>query len=317
MVGFFGSLCCFCVLAVSSQSAHTPGLVTAFGAGDSAFRFDATLAEFGSAQAQAAHLAHGTVLTVEQSCGEADITGVNKAVVITDRGGCSFYQKGETAVQVGASALVIVDNAERELIPLGTLPEWPQLQLPVVMVSLKDGGVLKSLVSDATSPDSDANGSVRLSVAMRPSVLFLLPRCNPDAGGPIMVVELAVGLHKLGVRTQVAVPEAEHYGAGTYRARAAAAGVAGLILGYSSSEALVDAAGAFDAIVATAFPTVQSLLLIRAAHPTKDAFYFVQVQHLRWLFARCRENRPDTLKFPLICASVCPTTHHLLGLRAG
>jgi Zn-dependent M28 family amino/carboxypeptidase len=74
---------------------------------------------------------------------------VNGAVVLVDRGTCSFSQKEKAAAQHGAVAMVVADNAIEEKMG-GTLGETTDVKIPVVSVTKSDGALLRTIMGPAT-----------------------------------------------------------------------------------------------------------------------------------------------------------------------
>ncbi len=74
---------------------------------------------------------------------------VNGAVVLVDRGTCPFSQKEKAAVERGAVAMVVADNAVEEKMG-GTLGESTDVKIPVVSVTKSDGALLRTMMGPAT-----------------------------------------------------------------------------------------------------------------------------------------------------------------------
>ena len=74
---------------------------------------------------------------------------VNGAVVLVDRGTCPFSQKEKAAVERGAVAMVVADNAIEEKMG-GTLGETTDVKIPVVSVTKSDGALLRTMTGPAT-----------------------------------------------------------------------------------------------------------------------------------------------------------------------
>jgi Zn-dependent M28 family amino/carboxypeptidase len=74
---------------------------------------------------------------------------VDGAVVLVDRGTCSFSQKEKAAAQHGAVAMVVADNAIEEKMG-GTLGETTDVKIPVVSVTKSDGALLRTIMGPAT-----------------------------------------------------------------------------------------------------------------------------------------------------------------------
>jgi hypothetical protein len=74
---------------------------------------------------------------------------VNGAVVLVDRGTCPFAQKEKAAVERGAVAMVVADNAIEEKMG-GTLSETTDVKIPVVSVTKSDGALLRTMQGPAT-----------------------------------------------------------------------------------------------------------------------------------------------------------------------
>jgi Zn-dependent M28 family amino/carboxypeptidase len=84
-------------------------------------------------------------------CNTADYDNLpaNGAVVLVDRGTCPFAQKEKAAVERGAVAMILADNAVEEKMG-GTLGETTDVKIPVVSVSKPDGALLRSMTGPAT-----------------------------------------------------------------------------------------------------------------------------------------------------------------------
>jgi Zn-dependent M28 family amino/carboxypeptidase len=84
-------------------------------------------------------------------CNAADYDNlpVNGAVVLVDRGTCPFAQKEKAAVERGAVAMVVADNAIEEKMG-GTLSETTDVKIPVVSVTKSDGALLRTMQGPAT-----------------------------------------------------------------------------------------------------------------------------------------------------------------------
>jgi Zn-dependent M28 family amino/carboxypeptidase len=74
---------------------------------------------------------------------------VSGAVVLVDRGTCPFAQKEAAAVQRGAVAMIIADNAVEEQMG-GTLGDTTDVKIPVASVTKTDGAALRSNSGPAT-----------------------------------------------------------------------------------------------------------------------------------------------------------------------
>ncbi len=87
----------------------------------------------------------------DPGCKASDYDGlpVNGAVVLVDRGTCSFAQKEDAAVQRGAVAMIVADNVIEDHMG-GTLGENKEVKIPVVSVSRPDGALLRSEAGPAT-----------------------------------------------------------------------------------------------------------------------------------------------------------------------
>jgi Zn-dependent M28 family amino/carboxypeptidase len=87
----------------------------------------------------------------DPGCKASDYDGlpVNGAVVLVDRGTCSFAQKEDAAVQRGAVAMIVADNVIEDHMG-GTLGENKEVKIPVVSVSKADGALLRSESGSAT-----------------------------------------------------------------------------------------------------------------------------------------------------------------------
>lgn len=84
-------------------------------------------------------------------CAPADYDGlpVKGAVVLVDRGGCTFSEKQALAAKLGALALVVANNVDEETIG-ATLGENTTVAIPVVSVSKSDGERLRAAPGPAT-----------------------------------------------------------------------------------------------------------------------------------------------------------------------
>lgn len=69
------------------------------------------------------------------------INNVNGKIALIDRGTCTFVEKVRHAQQAGAKAVIIINNVAGNPIPMGGSD--PNINIPVVMVSLEDGSQLK------------------------------------------------------------------------------------------------------------------------------------------------------------------------------
>ena len=84
-------------------------------------------------------------------CVAADYDGLatDGAVVLVDRGSCSFQDKMVAAAARGAVAMIVADNVEEEEMG-GTLGEKSEVQIPVVSVTKADGAALRSRTGPVT-----------------------------------------------------------------------------------------------------------------------------------------------------------------------
>jgi GT2 family glycosyltransferase len=106
------------------------------------------------------------------------------------------------------------------------------------------------------------------------SVLFLLP-VSGGGGGAHSVVQEALGMHPLGVRSHVAVKAAQtHLHAAAYPS----AWGRGLFLPYDTREHLVRIAGDFDVVVATIYTSMHLLQAVAETHPNLLPAYYVQMK---------------------------------------
>ncbi len=87
----------------------------------------------------------------DPGCNASDYDGlpVNGAVVLVDRGTCSFAHKEDAAVQRGAVGMIVADNVIEEHMG-GTLGENTEAKIPVVSVSKADGALLRFESGSAT-----------------------------------------------------------------------------------------------------------------------------------------------------------------------
>lgn len=110
-----------------------------------------------------------------------------------------------------------------------------------------------------------------------PSVLFLLPGCTAYAGGSQAVVELAMGLSRIGFFVRVAIEERfrQEY-------QTIFPGQESLFLHFSSPRQVIATAGRHDVVVATLFSSVKLLGQMMRAAPLLPA-YFVQ-DYEPWFF---------------------------------
>ncbi len=94
-------------------------------------------------------------------CNAADYDNVpvNGAVVLVDRGTCPFAQKEKAAVERGAVAMVVADNAVEEKMG-GTLGETTDVKIPVVSVTKSDGALLRTMQGPATVQLSAENKTI-------------------------------------------------------------------------------------------------------------------------------------------------------------
>jgi GT2 family glycosyltransferase/glycosyltransferase involved in cell wall biosynthesis len=116
----------------------------------------------------------------------------------------------------------------------------------------------------------------------RLSVLFLLP-VSGGGGGAHSVVQEALGMRPLGVRSHVAV-KAEQ--AALHAANYPSAWGRGLFLPFDTNDHLVRMAGGFDVVVATIYTSMHRLQAIAEAHPDVLPAYYVQ-DYEPWF---CREG---------------------------
>lgn len=84
-------------------------------------------------------------------CEESDYNGlpVRGAVVLVNRGKCPFAKKQDIAAQLGAKAIVIVDNVDEEEMP-GTLGSDTEVKIPAVSITKSDGIILRGQTGPAT-----------------------------------------------------------------------------------------------------------------------------------------------------------------------
>ncbi|BBX75128.1 lipoprotein aminopeptidase LpqL [Mycobacterium shinjukuense] len=83
------------------------------------------------------------------SASDYDNLPVKGAVVLVDRGNCQFAQKEDAAAQVGAVALIIVDNVDEQSMG-GTLGANTDVKIPVVSVTKSVGLQLRPQRGPAT-----------------------------------------------------------------------------------------------------------------------------------------------------------------------
>jgi GT2 family glycosyltransferase len=114
------------------------------------------------------------------------------------------------------------------------------------------------------------------------SVLFLLP-VSGGGGGAHSVVQEALGMRPLGVRSHVAVKSEQ---AALHAANYPSAWGRGLFLPFDTTEHLVRIAGEFDVVVATIYTSMRRLQAITEAHPNILPAYYVQ-DYEPWF---CREG---------------------------
>lgn len=84
-------------------------------------------------------------------CAPADYDGlpVKGAIVLVDRGGCTFSEKQTIAAKLGALALVVANNVDEANVG-ATLGENSTVTIPVVSVSKSDGSRLRAAPGRAT-----------------------------------------------------------------------------------------------------------------------------------------------------------------------
>jgi GT2 family glycosyltransferase len=104
------------------------------------------------------------------------------------------------------------------------------------------------------------------------SVLFLLP-VSGGGGGAHSVVQEALGMRPLGVRSHVAVKSEQ---ATLHAANYPSAWGRGLFLPFDTTDHLVRIAGEFDVVVATIYTSMRRLQAIAEAHPNILPAYYVQ-----------------------------------------
>ncbi|WP_437727782.1 M36 family metallopeptidase [Sorangium sp. So ce861] len=77
---------------------------------------------------------------------EAPLANVTGKILLVDRGGCTFKQKGVNAQAAGAAALIIANNAPGDPAPgMGNgAPEDATVTIPVLSTSYEDGSSLKA-----------------------------------------------------------------------------------------------------------------------------------------------------------------------------
>ena len=76
---------------------------------------------------------------------------VNSPIVLVDRGDCSFVQKVRHAQDIGASAVIIVDNVDQEDVDHIVMSDdgtGGNLYIPSVLISKEDGELLKSYLTN-------------------------------------------------------------------------------------------------------------------------------------------------------------------------
>lgn len=84
-------------------------------------------------------------------CSAADYDGspVVGAVVLVDRGGCTFSEQQATAAERGAIALIVADNVDEDEMH-GTLGAETDVRIPVISVNKSDGARLRADSGDVT-----------------------------------------------------------------------------------------------------------------------------------------------------------------------
>lgn len=100
-------------------------------------------------------------------CGvSTPIPGVSGQIALIDRGTCAFTEKAANAQAGGATALIIANNEDVPITPIG---EDPSITIPVIAVTLSVGNTFKAnlpvtagLVQEAGLSGTDADGNVLL-----------------------------------------------------------------------------------------------------------------------------------------------------------
>lgn len=83
---------------------------------------------------------------------------LNGKVALIDQGLCSFTAKASKAQAAGAIGVIVVNNVETRPIAMGGSD--PTITIPVVMISLKSGSVIKTALAQGI------NGTLELNPAL-------------------------------------------------------------------------------------------------------------------------------------------------------
>lgn len=90
-------------------------------------------------------------------------SAVSGQIALVDRGSCLFVTKARNAQAAGAIGVVIVDNSTTNCTPPGMAGEAPDVTIPIVSITSRDGDALKQQLS--------ANASVTSMLRVDPSQL--------------------------------------------------------------------------------------------------------------------------------------------------
>lgn len=143
------------------------------------------------------------------SASDYDGLGARGAVVLVNRGKCTFKDKEAIAVERGAVAMVVADNVDEQRMG-GTLGADTEVQIPVVSVTKSDGAVLRGESGTATvkleaeTKDIKARNVIAQTKTGSPHDVVMLgahldsvpegPGINDNGSGVAAVLETALQL---------------------------------------------------------------------------------------------------------------------------
>ncbi|MFB8004943.1 PA domain-containing protein [Nocardia sp. NPDC056000] len=112
--------------------------------------------------------------------------GVRNAIVVVNRGGCSFHQKQSYAGRAEAAAMIIVSDGD---LPTDwTMTPDPPAVLPMVAISREDGSRLRGM-------GEDANAVVVLDNVIRQlDSRNVVARTGPDSTEGVLIVGTSLGI---------------------------------------------------------------------------------------------------------------------------
>lgn len=159
-------------------------------------RYSAVSAEFGAALEVSPGATGVAYFSGVDGCDMGEIVAsgpLSGKIAIMERGGCSFHQKAKNAADFGANGIIILNNKAGPAIPMGIDDGQAALKVPVIMLSHTDAKQFRLAANADASQykngDSFNTIKLTLSISKPLDVCFVLPACNPNAGGPIIVVE--------------------------------------------------------------------------------------------------------------------------------